>query len=667
MPLDAAKLEELKTSIAFARKRPLAFGLCLGKAPETTVLLSHKTKDPETVGRLAKKEGETTKIAFGMMTVEAKNLNLLCHGDIVPGLARKTKEMLKAAGLKMKVRILDAEGNLLEDDGEEDEDGGPDVAVGPGPDTPTDPQKEKWTQTRPRVEEALAKAGADPKYDLTQARATWATALTKAETEDFAGAMQGAADTVKQISAAVEAARAADGLRESWLAEAAKLGPAIGALGQSAAPEVKKILAYWAFAQAKATGPVPDFGASVKTAGTLVKMIAEYRTRHAQEERAREREAAVTARGTPPEHFVNGAPPVNATENERLGKMSDEDLAKADLTLGDPKVLFGKDYMLKLKDMKFKGEDNPNLKALMREVDKGLAKPREAVVMPLLSQLVGSPPTADELRDDHGRFVILRKQQEAIAKQKKKGDEDNSVPPLDEGKHPDFMASRGQLMFGKVLGDAFGIHEIFAALLSPTGGLVGAGNDSVHLDASNPIAIHGTVHDAAGYLSTYHSDGPGYNYLEDDREYLVFDNLPLPDYLAGQFSGISFWVKEAGQGKDMQYWIKATAEEALRQKANEVLRDVEKKLKPVRDAVQAEIDLRVAQAKRKAKELEREAEKKAKEAEKLALDVIDAIEDAGAKVRKGAVDTLEDAAKGLEKASEEARKKLESAWDAIWS
>lgn len=663
MPLDAAKLDELKSSISFARRRPLAFGLCLGKSAETTVLISHKTKDPETVGRLAKKEGETAKLAFGMMTVEAKDLNLLCHCDVVPGLARKTKEMLKAAGLKMKVRILDAEGNLLEDDGEDDEEGEPDLALDSAPNAPPDPQQEKWSQTLSRVEEAIAKADAEGKFDLTTAMAVWSGALAKAGADDFAGALQGAAETMQQIVAAVEAARANDSQREDWLAEAAKLRSAIEALGKSAAPEVKKIIAYWAFAQSKATAPVPDFAASIKTAATLTKMIAEYRTRQAQEGRARQREEAVAARGTPPEDSVNGAPPVTATENDRLSKLSDDALAKADLTLGDTKVLFGRDYMLKLKDATFKGADTPNLKKLMREAYEGPTDTRRPDLMKELAQVVGDPPTADKLDDDYGRFLIVQKQQAAIRKKNSK----EEVPALAEDEHPKFMASRSQLMFGKVLGDAFGIHEVFAALLSPTGGLVGAGNDSLHLDPTNPVAIHGTVHDAAGYMASYHADGPGYNYLEDSTENLVFDNLPLPDYLAGQISGISFWVKEAGQGQDLQYWIKATAEDYLEQKVDAILVDVEKKLKPARDAVQAEVDLKIAHAKRKVADIARDAEKKAAEAQQKALEVADAIEDAGAKAKHAAVDTFDAGAKALEKVSDKAKSKLEAAWNSIWS
>jgi hypothetical protein len=215
MPLVGDQLDELKSNIAVARKRPLAFGLCLGKSAETTVLLNHKTKDPEAVGRQAKKQGETSKFTFGMMSLEGKNLNLSCHDDPPTGLARKTKEMLKAAGLKLKVRILDAEGNVFEEDGDEED------------------------------EEAL-----------------------------IAEATEGGGDA----AAGAESNEAAEENpeRDRWREIAAKLLPRIEALQEGKTPEVKKVLAYWAFALGKAEGEKPDFPAAAKAGEHLEKLLAAF-------------------------------------------------------------------------------------------------------------------------------------------------------------------------------------------------------------------------------------------------------------------------------------------------------------------------------------------------------------------------------------------------------
>lgn len=216
----ADKLEELRASIAVARKRPMAFGLCLGKSPATTLLLSHKTKEPEVVGRLAKKEGETNKIAFGMMTVNGKVLNLACEGDIPPGLARKTREMLRGAGLKLKVRLLDAEGNVSEEDGDDDEDEDASGAAD--------------------AETAVAADDATPE-------------VSEPEQDD---------------------AEADNPERARWLAEVERLRPGLAALDNATTPEAKKAAAYWAFAQSKAEGPPPDYAAALKSVGMLARMIA---------------------------------------------------------------------------------------------------------------------------------------------------------------------------------------------------------------------------------------------------------------------------------------------------------------------------------------------------------------------------------------------------------
>lgn len=718
MPLDATKLDELKANIAFARKRPMAFGLCIGKSPETTVLLGHKTKDPETVGRQAKKEGETSKIAFGLMTVEGKNLNLACQGDVISGLARKAKEMLKAAGVKMKVRILDAEGNVLEElgDPEDEEEDGDTTAAGLAANlasdpaaAPPDPQKAKWADTRPKVEDALARVAAAGKTDLTQPKATWAGALAKAAAENFAGALQDAANTVKQIGAAVAAGRVVEDDRTRWLAAAASFQPDIDAMAGSGTPEAKKLSAFWSFAQSKANAPVPDFAAALKSLPLIAKMISEIRAKLAVA-------MATATPAAPAPEGTNGAPPVTPEENARLANLSDEELAKTDLTLGDTKELFSDEYMLSLKDAPIKGEGDPNLKELMREIEKGLSGSRRAEVMEELSQIVGVPPSAAELDADYDRFLIVKKQQEV--KGKTKGE---ASPELDEEMHPDFRGSRSQLMFGKVLGDAFGIHEVFAALLSPTGGLVGPGNwliepggmvleDGIkagHLDPDNPVALHGTVHDAAGYLNTFHDDGPGYNYLDSMIEILGPDSP-----LSGQVSGILYWAKEAGPDYiekrvdavviEVEKQLKSTrdavaaevqrrmaeakqkidegidAAKDLAEAAGEAAVDVavaikdaaveaEKQLRAAPDAAAAEIQRGLAAAKKKADQAVAAAKKLAEAAERQAVEVADAIKDAAAEAEKAAVETFEAGSRKVGEVKEEAKRKLEAAWDFIWS
>jgi hypothetical protein len=99
--------------------------------------------------------------------------------------------------------------------------------------------------------------------------------------------------------------------------------------------------------------------------------------------------------------------------------------------------------------------------------------------------------------------------------------------------HPSFMGSNTQMRYGQVVGDAFGIDPVFGAMLNPTGGLVGPGNFAIAGD-DTAVGYHGVVHDAAGYLHTFHDAGPGYDYMG-----LEGRNTSSP--LSGQREGIAHW------------------------------------------------------------------------------------------------------------------------------
>lgn len=121
MPMSPEDLDEMKTLIAAARKRELSFGLCMGKSPEGTVLMMHRMKDPEVLARLAKRDGETAKVAYGQVFVKGKKMMLTCLDEIPAGIAKRTKKFLADQGLKMKVVCLDPSGAVADDDGEEEE------------------------------------------------------------------------------------------------------------------------------------------------------------------------------------------------------------------------------------------------------------------------------------------------------------------------------------------------------------------------------------------------------------------------------------------------------------------------------------------------------------------------------------------------------------------
>jgi hypothetical protein len=104
------------------------------------------------------------------------------------------------------------------------------------------------------------------------------------------------------------------------------------------------------------------------------------------------------------------------------------------------------------------------------------------------------------------------------------------------------MASNEQLRFGQLVGDSLGLDAVFGALLSPTGGIPGAGNDRV---GDMPLSIlgrqgtisHGIAHDAGGFLGNYFGIGPGYHYVPKQWQFLSPKNP-----LAGQQDGINFFA-----------------------------------------------------------------------------------------------------------------------------
>lgn len=135
MPLDQAQMKELKEAITLARKRELNFGLCLGKKPDSTIFMTHKTKSPTVLGKAAKADGETKQVSFGALSANGKELTLVCEGKIHPGMGRKIRELLKAAGISMKIIVTDPEGNSEVGEDEDGEGQTEDAAAEAGEDT----------------------------------------------------------------------------------------------------------------------------------------------------------------------------------------------------------------------------------------------------------------------------------------------------------------------------------------------------------------------------------------------------------------------------------------------------------------------------------------------------------------------------------------------------
>lgn len=498
---------------------PLNFGLFLtGDRKNPALLAAHKRKNPTILGKQAKKQAGTAKGAFGTLILESGELKFQCENEDPPAsLKKNVRMMLREAGLaKLKPRILLPGGIEMEGGDEDDETDG----------------EEGMTDASADQIASDAEAPAE-NTQMAAVEARWAVlkpvleGMAAGPDPRLAGQVAKLLRLMELTIAAQEAAKA-----EGALVIADRLAAQAGGTGAGNATVLASASSSGAAAEAPPEATDPG-------------------------EAERAAKVAKTA---------------------ELDGLTNEKLAETPMTVGNVDDLFTDEYMEKLRVEPIKGEGDPDLKVLMKEIEAGISGDRREEVMKELETIVGAPPSWQDLDADYGRFLVLRKQRDVIG-----ADQPDPIESVDEEKHPDFTGSRGQLMFGKVLGDAFGIHEVFASLLSPTGGLVGPGNwlieghvDALHLDPDNPVALHGTVHDAAGYLKNYHGEGPGYDYRGGD---VVAGLKGTEDPLGGQISGISYWVN-----KDVERSI------------DELSQTVEDELQSARDAVEDEIQQQIEEA-----------------------------------------------------------------------
>jgi len=199
------------------------------------------------------------------------------------------------------------------------------------------------------------------------------------------------------------------------------------------------------------------------------------------------------------------------------------------------KEIFSDAYLDRLVGLRFQGAGSAQLRQAM---DTLAGHPSPAEVDRALNQIAAARGLSrDQVQANYNRYLELRAEAERIGAANRQG----PVESVNKLFHGDFMGTTSQLRYGKVVGDALGVDPVFAALLNPTGGLVGPGNAAVDLGDS-ALSYHGAVHDAAGYLYNYHDMGPGYNYLG-------LESRDTSNPLTGQQAGIRYWNEKFGTGK----------------------------------------------------------------------------------------------------------------------
>jgi hypothetical protein len=199
MPLDDAAVSELKSLIAFSRRGPVNFGLCLGGKPEDTALVLHRLRSPEVLMREAKKAGGTPKVTCGTVETAGKIIRLSCLEDPPPGCAKRLRLFLRnIVKLNFKVTVANAAGDILEEDADPDDldeaAAEPDADTGAVPEGVVAKRKfliERWRQIPGELDVHLQRL----KTDI-------AAKLPHEDPEDFG---EGVRLTLKRLTDAVEA------------------------------------------------------------------------------------------------------------------------------------------------------------------------------------------------------------------------------------------------------------------------------------------------------------------------------------------------------------------------------------------------------------------------------------------------------------------------------
>ncbi len=138
---------DLKKMVGVARKKPLNFAFNPGKSPKDHMLGLDRRKDAEIVARSVKKNGPSGKVAFGALEVAGNVASVTCT-EVLPGMAKKMKAFFKANDLTLKVRVLDATGTLVEDDGEDEDDAAPAAEPAEPGEAEPDPKAELLTRIK---------------------------------------------------------------------------------------------------------------------------------------------------------------------------------------------------------------------------------------------------------------------------------------------------------------------------------------------------------------------------------------------------------------------------------------------------------------------------------------------------------------------------------------
>jgi len=276
----AVEGSELKRMVKVARKQPVSFAMNPGKADADTLLAMHRRKPAALLGKAVKADGEGLKVAFGTCEVSGKVLTLSCD-RAVPMLAKKLKRYMKLQKVNLNVIVLDADGNVLEEDIEDLPD---DPSLYDDDDLPAadavedDPDQEAETELDPSA--LIARLNAiQPQLKALQGEiAEKLIAAFKAAAAQIKGADLPTAevtiDRIEAVLAKLTSAQPAaseeappDPLGAKWQDVETRLSPLLAALVEAGHATAEKLQKAWDMAANAAQKS--DFAAALQIAGKV--------------------------------------------------------------------------------------------------------------------------------------------------------------------------------------------------------------------------------------------------------------------------------------------------------------------------------------------------------------------------------------------------------------
>lgn len=235
---------EIKTSIAVSRKRDLNFALCYGKTPDGMVMVFDRKKSPEVLMRKAKKDGDTNKVAYGIIRTKGKVLSMTLEDEAPPGLILQGKRFFSSIGMNMKLKLLSQDGTVLEADADitpedeieetqtQEEENAPEQTQETEVE---DPNAQKWQAARGKVGASIKEALTSNHPQGAKIRELWAAAVKRADNEDFVAALTilskmvpllkagGTASSSEETATDGPSAQVLDNARELWVTARGKM------------------------------------------------------------------------------------------------------------------------------------------------------------------------------------------------------------------------------------------------------------------------------------------------------------------------------------------------------------------------------------------------------------------------------------------------------------